>query len=115
MKIYKLNSLTTLFFTLAIVGFTFFIPIVLVEALWNSTVGKTYTDICINFWQALILWLIFLVVLNIIGIFKFEFAVETADSLDKELVKKKLEELKNLSTKQENPETEVKTTKDKEN
>ena len=116
MKIYKLNSLTTLFFTLTIVGLVFFMPIVLIEALWNSTLGKTYANINIDFWQALILWLIFIVVLNILGVFKFEFAVEATDSFDKELVKKKLEDLKNLQNKtQENSEVEVKSTSNKEN
>ena len=93
MKIYKLNSLTTFLFTSTIISFVVFLPIVLIETLWNSTIGKAYTDININFWQALILWLIVLVILNIFGAFKFEFAIEAADSFDKELLKKKLEGL----------------------
>lgn len=108
MKIYKLNSLTTLFFVLAIIGATFFIPIVLIEALWNSTIGKVYIDININFWQALILWLVFIVFLNILGIFKFEFGIQSIDTFDKDLLKKKLVD-------KENPEVEVKSTSNKEN
>src|SRR3989338_8646011 len=92
MKIYKVNSLTTILFAFLTAGLVLFLPIVLIEALWNGTIGKTYTDISINLWQALILWLIVLVLLNILGVFKFEFAVET---LDKELIKKKLKSFKN--------------------
>ena len=90
---YKLNSLTTFLFAVLIIGFVVFLPIVLIEALWNSTIAKTYTDISIDFWQALILWLIVLVTLNILGIFKFEFAIETQESFDKELLKKKIQNL----------------------
>lgn len=93
MKIYKLNSLTTLLISFIVIGLVFFLPVVLTEALWNSTIGKTYSDITIDFWQALILWLVVLVILNILGIFKFEFAVETGDTFDKEKIKKKLESL----------------------
>lgn len=93
MKLYKLNSLTTLLFSFLIISLVFFLPVVLIEALWNSSVGKTYTDITIDFWQALILWLMVLVILNILGIFKFEFAVQTGDTFDKEKIKKKLESL----------------------
>ena len=94
MKIYKLNSLTTFLFAFIIVGLVVFLPIVLIENLWNTTIGKTYTNFSIDFWQALILWLIVLVLLNIIGIFKFEFAVQTHNSiLDDELLKKKLQDL----------------------
>ena len=93
MKIYKLNSLTTFLFILFIIGLVIFVPIVLIELLWNSTVGKTYSDVSINFWQALILWLIVLVTLNILGVFKFEFAIETKDTLDKDLLKKKIQNL----------------------
>lgn len=94
MKIYKLNSLTTFLFAFVVVGLVVFLPIVLIESLWNTTVAKTYTDISIDFWQALILWLIVLVLLNIIGIFKFEFAVETHNSIiDDELLNKKLQDL----------------------
>lgn len=95
MKIYKLNSLTTFLFIFLIIGLVVFLPILLIETLWNSTIGKTYTDYSINFWQSLILWLIALVSFNILGLFKFEFAVETADSFDKEGFKKKLEGLQN--------------------
>ena len=63
--------------------------------MWNATVAKSYSDFTIGFWQALILWLVVLVSLNIIGIFKFEFAIETTDTFDKELLKKKLESLQN--------------------
>ena len=102
MKIYKVNSLTTLLFAFVILGFLVFLPIILIETIWNSAIGKTYTDFSINFWQALILWLVVLVILNIIGLFKFEFAVETGNHLDKELLKKKLEYLKsNLQSKPE--------------
>ena len=93
MKIYKLNSLTTFFFAFFIIGLVVLLPIVLIETLWNTTVAKTYTDISIDFWQALILWLVVLVALNILGIFKFEFAVETHESFDKELLKKKLQDV----------------------
>lgn len=94
MKIYKLNSLTTFLFTVLVVGLVFFLPVALIEVLWNTTVGRTYADITINFWQALILWLMVLVGLSILGIFKFEFAVETRDTFDKELLnlKNKIEE-----------------------
>lgn len=88
MKIYKLNSFTTFLFSLLILCLVVFFPIMLIEVLWNSTIGKTYPDIMIDFWQALILWLIVLTFLNILGIFRFEFAVETGKSLDKELLKK---------------------------
>ncbi len=101
MKIYKINSLTTIFFSLLIFGFVLLLPIVLIEALWNGTVGKTFTDITINFWQALILWLMFLVALNIIGIFKLEFAMESADSFDKDLIKQKINDIKELHAKLE--------------
>ena len=47
------------------------------------------------------LWLIVLVLLNISGIFKFEFAIEKADTFDKELLRKKLEQLKKTEEKQE--------------
>ena len=93
MKIYKLNSLTTILFGFLIICFIVFLPIIFIETLWNATVAKSYADFNIDFWQALILWLIVLVSLNIIGIFKFEFAVETADAFDKDLLKKKLESL----------------------
>ena len=95
MKIYKLNSLTTFLFSALIVGLVVFLPIALIETLWNTTIGKTYNDITINFWQALILWLIVLTTLNILGVFKFEFAIETGSVLDKETLKKKLESLQN--------------------
>ena len=76
MKIYKFNSLTTFLFASLIIGLVVFLPIAFIEALWNSTLGKTYPNIVIDFWQALILWLIVLVVLNILGIFKFEFVID---------------------------------------
>ena len=59
-----------------------FFPTMLIEALWNTTVGKAYSDFSINFWQAAILWLVFIVTLHIVGIFKFEFAVEKIDSIE---------------------------------
>ena len=101
MKIYKINSLTTIFFGFLIICFVVFLPIIFIEALWNSTVAKSYTDFTINFWQALILWLMVIVSLNIIGIFKFEFAIETADTFDKDILKKKLE---GLNKSEEKPE-----------
>ena len=94
MKIYKLNSLTTLLFGFLVVGLVFFLPIFLIETLWNNTVGRTYTDVTIDIWQALILWLVALVLLNIAGLFKFEFAVEATDTYDKDTLKKKVETLK---------------------
>lgn len=94
MKIYKLNSLTTFFLATLVVGLLVFLPVLVIELLWNNTIGKTYTDITINFWQALILWLIVLVTLNILGAFKFEFAIETHDSVDKEILKNKIQDLK---------------------
>ncbi|MBI3591264.1 MAG: hypothetical protein HY094_07820 [Candidatus Melainabacteria bacterium] len=109
---YKLNSLTTFLFAILIIAFVVFLPIVLIEALWNSTIAKTYADISIDFWQALILWLIVLVTLNILGIFKFEFAIETQESFDKELLKKKIQNLQKKT--KEKPEIENKLKKDKE-
>lgn len=106
MKIYKINSLTTILFGFLIICFVVFLPIIFIEALWNATVAKSYADFAINFWQALILWLIVLVSLNIIGIFKFEFAIESVDTFDKDLLKKKIEGLKNKS--EEKPEIEKK-------
>ena len=101
MKIYKLSSFTTFLLSMLIIGLVVFLPIVLIQNIWNVTIGKTYTDITINFWQALILWFIVLTILNILGIFKFEFAVETGENIDKELLKKKLEDIKNLQNKTE--------------
>lgn len=95
MKIYKLNSLTTILFGFFIICFVVFLPIIFIEVLWNTTIAKSYSEFTIDFWQALILWLIVLVLLNLIGIFKFEFAVETADTFDKDILKKKLESLQN--------------------
>lgn len=94
MKIVKINSLTTILFILLISSLTCILPIALIETLWNTTVAKSF-DVSINLWQALILWLSVLVILNIMGVFKFEFAVESLDDLDKESMKKKLEALKN--------------------
>ena len=110
MKIYKINSLTTIFFAFLLFGLVVFLPIVFIEALWNSTVGKSFTDITINFWQAFILWLMVLVTLNIIGIFKFEFAVE---SFDKELIKQKIQDIQDMRNKIEpnKPEAENKVNK----
>ena len=95
MKIYKVNSLTTILFGFLIICFIVFLPIIFIEALWNATVAKSYSDFNINFWQALILWLMVLVSLNILGIFKFEFGVETTDTFDKDILKKKLKGLQN--------------------
>ena len=95
---YKINSLTTILFGFLIICFIVFLPIILIEALWNTTIAKSYSDFTIDFWQALILWLVVLVSLNIIGIFKFEFAVETADTFD---IKKKLESLNKSEEKSE--------------
>lgn len=115
MKIYKINSLTTTLFIFLLIGFVMLLPIILIETLWNSTIGKAFTGINIDFWQGLILWLIFLVILNILGVFKFEFAVETKDSFEKELLKKKLEGIANLVSKtEEKVESENKTQKDTE-
>lgn len=105
MKIYKINSLTTILFGFVIISLIVFLPIVFIEALWNTTVAKSYSDFSINFWQALILWLIVLVSLNIFGVFKFEFAIETTDTFDKESLKKKLETLQNPH--EEKPENEL--------
>ncbi len=109
MKIYKLNSLTTILFGFLIICLIVFLPIIFIEALWNSTVAKSYSNFTIDFWQALILWLIALVALNIIGIFKFEFAVETTDTFDKDILTKKLEGLQ--SKPEENPEIKQNSTK----
>ena len=98
MKIYKINSLTTILFGFLIICFIVFLPIILIEVLWNTTIAKSYSDFTIDFWQALILWLVVLVSLNIIGIFKFEFAVETIDTFD---IKKKLESLNKPEEKSE--------------
>lgn len=94
MKIVKINSLTTILFIVLICSLTCILPIALIETLWNNTVAKSF-DVTINLWQALILWLSILVILNILGVFKFEFAVESIDELDKEAMQKKLETLKN--------------------
>lgn len=90
MKTVKINSLVTILFIFMIFGLAFLLPIVLIETLWNTTVAKSF-EINIDLWQALILWLMVLVTLNIIGIFKFEFAVET---LDEDSIKKKIEAIK---------------------
>lgn len=91
MKIYKINSLATILLTFLIFSLVALLPISLIEALWNGTIGKSFTDISINFWQALILWLMVLVVLNIIGIFKFEFAVEDIKDLSNKIEQTKVE------------------------
>ena len=111
MKIYKLNSLTTLLITILMIGLVALFPIMLIEALWNTTVAKTYTEFSIDFWQASILWLILLVTLNILGIFKFEFAIEKfEDHLDKNNLKKKIEDLHiKTETKLESEQTAMKT------
>lgn len=93
MKIVKINSLTTILIIFLISSFAFILPIVLIETLWNTTVAKSF-DVTINLWQALILWLSVLVILNIMGVFKFEFAIESMEELDKETLKKQLETLK---------------------
>lgn len=95
MKIFKLNSSSTILLGSVIIGFIVFLPIALIETIWNSTIGKVYSDINIDFWQALILWLVVLVLLYIVGVFKFEFAIERIDSPDQDSIKKKLEELQN--------------------
>ena len=108
MKIYRLNSITTTLFICLIIGLVVILPIVFIETLWNSTVGKTYVDIAIDFWQALILWLIALVLLSILGLFKFEFAIETKEGFDKELLNQKLQSLQNKTDKQTETTAEVK-------
>lgn len=99
MKILKLNSFTTFLVSITIIGLVIFLPIVIIESAWNSTIGKVYDFMEINFWQALILWLIVLTILNILGIFRFEFAIETTDSLDKEKIKKKIEGIQSKNQK----------------
>ena len=94
MKIYKLNSFTTFFFIVMFIGLVVFIPIFVIQIVWNGTVGETYTHMTIDFWQSLILWLIALVILNILGFFKFEFAVESNDTSEKTMIKKKIQEMK---------------------
>ena len=101
---YKLNSLTTMLIAVLLIGLIVFFPIMLIEALWNTTIAKTYTDFSIDFWQALILWLIVLVTLNILGLFKFEFAIEKIDSLENNRFKKTLEDI------QSNPEKKLEST-----
>lgn len=93
MKIFKLNSLTTLLLSVFVITLVMLLPITLIEVLWNNTIGRTYTDFTIDFWQSLILWLIVLVSLNIIGIFRFEFAVENQDIASRDLLKKKIQDL----------------------
>lgn len=90
MKTIKINSLTTILFIFLVFGVTFLLPIVLIETLWNTTISR-YFNTSIDLWQALILWLMVLVALNIIGVFKFEFAVET---IDEEAIKKKIDSIK---------------------
>ena len=108
MKIVKVNSLTTIILGFLIIGLAFCLPTFLIESLWNTTVGKTYNDISIEFWQAFILWLAVLIFFNILGVFKFEFAVETEEAFNKELLKKKLESLNNLQNKtEEKPESTI--------
>ena len=94
MKMYKINSFTTFLFSILIIGVVVFLPIVFIELLWNHTIGKNYIDLTIDFWQSLILWLSALVMLNILGIFKFEFAIQTGETIDNELLRKKLDGLK---------------------
>lgn len=86
MKIIKLNSFSTFLIGILIIGAVIFLPILVIELLWNTTIGKTYDYLIINTWQALILWLIVLTLLNILGVFKFEFAIE---KIDKERLKNK--------------------------
>ncbi len=90
MKMYKINSLTTILFIFLISSLVLILPMVLIETLWNSTIAKSF-NIAIDLWQALILWLMVLVTLNIFGLFKFEFAVET---VDEDSLKHKIEKLK---------------------
>ena len=114
MKIYKLNSLTTMLIAVLLIGLIVFFPIMLIEALWNTTIAKTYTDFSINFWQALILWLIALVTLNILGFFKFEFAIEKVDSIDNKNLKKTLEDVQlNPEKTPESTQNTIKEIKDK--
>ncbi len=77
------------------IGLIVFIPIFVIQIVWNGTVGETYRHMMIDFWQSLILWLIVLVILNILGFFKFEFAVESNDSAEKDMIKKKIQDIKN--------------------
>ncbi|MBI2995098.1 MAG: hypothetical protein HYY52_00095 [Candidatus Melainabacteria bacterium] len=117
MKIYKLNSLTTFLVALLIISLVTFLPITMIELFWNTAIGKNFTDLTVNFWQALILWLIILITLSILGIFKFEFVIEThkvtdKDLLDKNLLKRKIESLQSESEK--TPETEISIKRDKE-
>ncbi len=94
MKMYKINSFTTFLFSILVIGVVVFLPITFIELLWNHTIGKNYVDLAIDFWQSLILWLVVLVLLNILGLFKFEFAVQTGETIDNELLRKKLDSLK---------------------
>ncbi|MBI1859193.1 MAG: hypothetical protein HYR97_08805 [Candidatus Melainabacteria bacterium] len=94
MKIYKINSFTTFLISMFLIGLVIFLPIMIIEAIWNSTIGTMHSYLAINTWQALILWLIFLTLLNILGVFRFEFAVEKFDGTNKESVKKKVEEIR---------------------
>lgn len=107
MKVYKLNSFKTLLIILSIVGLGMFLPVFIIELLWNSTIGEIYQDLIINSWQALILWLIGIIVIYLSGLFKFEVAVESFDNIDTELIKKKVEELKQKSAEPKPEEIEI--------
>ena len=111
---YKLNSLTTMLIAVLLIGLIVFFPIMLIEALWNTTIAKAYTDFSINFWQALILWLIVLITLNILGLFKFEFAIEKIDSIENNPFKKTLEDVQsNTEKKLESTQNTIKEAKEK--
>ena len=92
MKIIKLNSFFTFLISMLFIGFVVLLPIVLLQVVWNETIGNSYDYLVISLWQALILWLIVLTILNIFGLFKFEFKIQSIGQ-DKDTIEKTIEEL----------------------
>lgn len=69
-------------------------------------IGRVYEDLIIDFWQSLLLWLVVLLTLNILGIFKFEFAIEKQNDINNDLFKEKIKDIqKQEQEKEEGKET----------
>lgn len=100
MKLIKVNPITSFILSIAIAFFAFLLPIIVIQALWNSTVAVNNHYLEINYWQSLILWFVVLTLIHISGIFKFEIAVESKN-FDEELLKRKIEEIKKKSLEKE--------------
>lgn len=92
MKIIKLNSFSTFLISMLVIGFVILLPIVLIQVAWNETIGNVYDYLTINFWQAFILWLIVLTILNIAGLFKFKIIFDTKDQ-DEDTIRNSIESL----------------------